>query len=311
MAGTFWDSFDHLLHQAEQEFWAGKFEKAFALWNEYYRITAKKEYKRIAEELQTKWDRKEYTENLSLVRLFQLLQKLRGQFKDKQISSYTYQLLRKYLVYTYQQQFRVADRPGDSMEAGVFEYLCGNYPAAVDILSGVLRQKIDDLPARIYLGYAWLALKEQRPAIILLSQNLILSADELWDDDLYLSQFKMLYGRLYSEHGNAKEAAWLLAFESWYRNWLIFEEDKRFFNLIQTKEMSERIIQVKYYPYERIRHFVRCLFITEYARFHLQRSKNLIQEQEKYMARLDVQLFERYRKKRKKPKPTEKEKVNA
>jgi|GEM_PF-1438908 len=311
MAETFWDSFDHLLHQAEQEFLDGNFDAAFTLWSEYYRITAKKEYKRIVEELQTIWDRKEYTENLSLIRLFQLLQKLRGHYKDKQITSYTYQLLRKYLVHIYQQQFRVADRPGQSMEAGVFEYLSGNYAAAVDILSSVLQQKIDALPARIYLGYAWLALKEQRPAIALLSQNFVLSADELWEDDLYLSQFKMLYGRLYSEHGNAKEAAWLLAFESWYRNWLIFEEDKRFFNLIQTKEMGERIIQVKYYAYERIRHFVRCLFITEYARLHSHRSKNLIQEQEKYMARLDVQLFERYLKKRKKPKSMDKEKVNA
>jgi hypothetical protein len=47
---------------------------------------------------------------------------------------------------------------------------------------------------------------------------------------------------------------------------------------------------------------VRCLYIVEYVRHHLKKETGLVLEQEKYMAKLDSQLFDRYRKKRKEVK---------
>ena len=90
-----------------------------------------------------------------------------------------------------------------------------------------------------------------------------------------------------------------MPFESWFRNWLIFDENKTFFDVIRKKETNERIVQVKYYSYERYRHFARCLYIAEYARQYLKKETGLILEQENYMSKLDGILFDRYRKKRK------------
>jgi len=299
MGATFWDSFDHLLKQAENEFLEFNYEKAIEAWQNYYKITAKKEYLNIVNELHHTWSADTFTDIPSLQRLFNLFQLYNDKFNKKEISNYTFQLYKKLLIRIYKQNFQSTAQNELTTEAGVFEYLAGNYQASVSILNSVMESNKESMEARIYTGYALMALKDQRGAIAILSQNLILNADKLHVDDLYLSQFKMLYGKLYSSFSNAEEAAWLIPFESWFRNWLIFEEDKLFFDLIRKKETNERIVQVKYYSYERYRHFARCLYIAEYARHHLKKETGLTLEQEKYMARLDSHLFDRYRKKRK------------
>jgi len=137
-----------------------------------------------------------------------------------------------------------------------------------------------------------------KEAVSVLTENLFLAADKLPEEALYLSQYKLLFGKLYSDCGNREEAAWLLVFESWYRNYLVFTENNRLFKVIQHKESTERIIQVKYYTHERYRHFVRCLYLADYTRHFQKEQRGLIHEQENYMQKLDRELFARYRKKR-------------
>ena len=84
-------------------------------------------------------------------------------------------------------------------------------------------------------------------------------------------------------------------FEAWFRNWIVLLEDNEFFQVMQQKERSERILQVKYYTSEKYRHFVRCLYIAEYVREFLPKEKGIIWEQEAYMEKLDANLFQRYR----------------
>ena len=299
MSATFWDSFDHLIKQAENEFLNFHYDKAVEAWQNYYKITAKKEYQHIIKELNNTWSAETFKDIPSLQRLFSLYQTYRDKFNNKEISHFTFQLYKKLLIKLYEQNFQNIARNELTTEAGVFEYLAGNYQAAVSILTSVIESDQESMMARTNLGFALLALKDQREAIAILSQNLILNAEKLNEDDLYLSQFKLLYGKLFSSLGNSEEAAWLLPFESWFRNWLIFDEDKLFFDLIRKIETNERIVQVKYYSYERYRHFARCLYIAEYARQYLKKETGLVLEQENYMEKLDGHLFERYRKKRK------------
>ena len=299
MGATFWDSFDNLLKQAENEFLDFNYEKAVEAWRNYYKITAKKEYLNIVQELDNTWSVDTFTDIPTLQRLFNLFQTYNNKFNKKEISNYTFQLYKKLFIKIYKQNFQSTAQSELTTEAGIFEYLAGNGQAAISILSTVIESDQESMVARIYIGHALMALKDQRGAIAILSQNLILNADKLQADDLYLSQFKMLYGKLFSSFSNAEEAAWLMPFESWFRNWLIFDEDKLFYDLIRKKETNERIVQVKYYSYERYRHFARCLYIAEYARHHLKKESGLVLEQEKYMAKLDSHLFDRYRKKRK------------
>ncbi|MEJ2052601.1 MAG: hypothetical protein P8X42_01660 [Calditrichaceae bacterium] len=299
MSATFWDSFDHLLKQAEEEFFNYNFKKAIETWKNYYKITAKKEYQHIADEVEATWSEDILSDITTLARLFILFKNFKTKYDKKEISHYTFQLYKKLLIKLYKENFQETAKKEISTESGIFEYLSGNYSTAVELLNAVITGEPESIFARIYLGFAYLSLKDQRSMIALLSQNLVLGADKLNNDDLYLSQIKMLYGKLFSALGNSEEAAWLLVFESWFRNWLMFEEDKLFFDLIRKKETNERIVQVKYYSYERYRHFVRCLYISEYTRQFMKKEHGLISEQEHYMEKLDGSLFDRYRKKRK------------
>lgn len=304
MSTTFWDSFDNLLKQAENEFLKFNYDKAVEAWQNYYKITAKKEYLKIIQELVNTWSATTFKDVPTLQRLFTLFQTFKDKFNKKEISNYTFQLYKKLFINIYRQNFQSTAQSEISTEAGIFEYLTGNDQTAISILSTVIESDQESMIARIYLGHALMALKDQRGAIAILSQNLVLNADKLRADDLYLSQFKMLYGKLYSSFNSAEEAAWMMPFESWFRNWLIFDEDKIFYDLIRKRETNERIVQVKYYSYERYRHFTRCLYIAEYVRHHLKKESGLVLEQEKYMAKLDSHLFDRYRKKRKEIKPS-------
>jgi len=299
MTATLWDNFEHLLHDAEKQFLDFRFSEALELWRNYYRITARVEYEGIIREIAENWDEETYTQVPSLSRLFSLFMELRSKRFKKEIGAYTFSLYKKLLIKIYREQFRFTAQNEISVDAGVFEYLSENYESAVAILQEIVQQNPELLIARIFLGYAYEALKDHQSAITVLTQNLFLAADELQEDELYLSQFKMLAGRLYSQTGSWREAAWLLTFESWYRNYLIIKEDLTFFRIMQQKENNERILQVKYYAYERYRHFVRSLFLADYTRLHDKKNKGFVREQEANMAKLDSQLFARYRKKRK------------
>ena len=118
-------------------------------------------------------------------------------------------------------------------------------------------------------------------------------------EDIGSSQIRNLYGKLKSVHGKGEVGPWMVPFEAWFRNWLVWLEDITFFQGMQQKERNERILQVKYYASEKYRHFVRCLFVAEYVRQFLPKEKGIIWEQEAYMEKLDAHLFERYRRKRK------------
>lgn len=299
MTGTFWDSFDHLVKKAENEFLNFNYDKAIEAWQNYYKITAKSEYLKIIKELNNTWSADTFKEISNLQRLFNLFQNFDEKYNKKEISHYTFQLYRRLIIKIYKENFQNDARSELTTEAGVLEYLAGDFQSAMRILTSVVNSGPESMIARVYLGFAFLMLKDQRSAIAILSQNLVLNADKLRPDDLYLSQFKMLYGKLFSSLSNSEEAAWLMPFESWFRNWLIFDENKTFFDVIRKKETNERIVQVKYYSYERYRHFARCLYIAEYARQYLKKETGLILEQENYMSKLDGILFDRYRKKRK------------
>ena len=299
MTGTFWDSFDHLVKKAENEFLNFNYDKAIEAWQNYYKITAKSEYLKIIKELDNTWSADTFKEISNLQRLFNLFQNFDEKYNKKEISHYTFQLYRRLIIKIYKENFQNDARSELTTEAGVLEYLAGDFQSAMRILTSVVNSGPESMIARVYLGFAFLMLKDQRSAIAILSQNLVLNADKLRPDDLYLSQFKMLYGKLFSSLSNSEEAAWLMPFESWFRNWLIFDENKTFFDVIRKKETNERIVQVKYYSYERYRHFARCLYIAEYARQYLKKETGLILEQENYMSKLDGILFDRYRKKRK------------
>lgn len=299
MAATLWDSFEYLTDSAENHFLEFQFDKAIEEWTRYYEITAKVEYKKLVEEITHFWDNKKFAEIQSLSNLFLILQEYRHFYRTNRISHYTYTLYQKLCVKIYVQYFSGKGKSEISLETGIFEYLAGNPGPAIQILEKVLDQKYDSQLARIYIGYAHMAYKDQRSAIAVLTQNLFFAADQLDEDDLYLSQFKLLAGKLRVEYNKAEAAAWMLTFESWYRNWLIFHEDDRFLALMRKKESNERIMQVKYSQTERFRHFMHCLYITEYARQLMPREKGLIVEQETYMEKLDSNLFSRFRKKRK------------
>ncbi len=299
MSGTLWDSFDHLLEEAENHFLNFEFEKALELWENYYRITARTEYEKITKELKSLWNQGHFTSVQSLQQLFQVFLDLRDRYTKRQISYYTYNLFKKLMVKIYQEQFHYTAHAEISLESGVFEYLIGHYDMAIEALKQVIQDQNEALIPRIFLGYSYIAIKEQQPATAILTQNLFLAADELNEDDLYLSQFKLLLGRLFSRTSHRKEAAWLLPFESWYRNYLIIEEDEVFYRMMQEKERNERIMQVKYYSYERYRHFVRSLFIAEYTRLFAKNEAGLIADQEDNMRKVDGPLFARYRRKRK------------
>ncbi len=297
MSATLWDSFEDILSEAEEHFLGFHFNEALEAWEKYYKITAKKEYGEIIAQITENWDEKRFTKIDSLSSLYIIFNDLQSKRTQNKINRYTFELYKKLIIRIYKKHFS-SDSPEEGLEAGVFDYLRGNLESAEKKLQMVLEQDVENIQARIYLGYAYLGKHDQKAAVSCLSENLFLAANELPEDALYLSQFKLLFGKLHSDKGNRAEAAWLLTFESWYRGYLIFTENTRFLRVIQQKESSERIMQVKYYSYERYRHFVRCLFIADYTRHFHPDQTGIIHEQENYMLKLDRELFARYRKKR-------------
>ncbi len=295
---TLWDRFDYLLREAEQRFWAFEFEAALEQWESYYQITAKSEYGIILGEIRRMIHETDAAKITTAFKLLNAFRKIRRHYLERRIHRYTYRLFLQLFRKIYEAQFAQGDQ-SDGLFHGIFNYLAENYDSAVEQLTGYLHNNFESVEGRIFLGHAYLAKGEQRLAVVLLTQNMFLAADQLYEDDLYLSQFKLLFGRLFSETGRKNAAAWLLPFEAWYRNFLVFEEDEQFYRLMVQKEQNERIIRVKYTAAERYRHFARCLFVAEYTRRFLKEKSQLVTEQEAYMKQLDEALFGRYRKKRK------------
>ncbi len=299
MAGTLFDSFESLLQKAENYFLNFRIDDALDAWEQYYRITARVEYQSIIKEINTYWNSDRLSGINSLSALYRLYMEYQEKFHKQSMSGYTFGLFKKLFIGQYNKQFAQDPIQKYSIERGVFEYLSGRNDTSIEILQSILSTDVSNIEARIFLGHAYMAAHTPKEAVTILSENLFLAADKIPEDALYLSQFKFLFGKLYSEHANKDEAAWLLVFESWYRNYLVFEENAHFFRLIQQKESNERIIQVKYHASERYRHFVRCLFIADYTRHFHKKQVGLIREQENYMQKLDKELFTRYRRKRK------------
>lgn len=297
MSATLWDSFEDILSEAEEHFLNFRFEKAIEAWEKYFKITAKTEYKKIITQITQNWDEKRFTKIENLSALYSVFNALQAKRAKNEMERYTYDLYKKLIIRIYNQRFR-SNSPDEGLEAGIFDYLSGDLEQAEIKLQAVLNTDIENIQARVFLGFAYLGRHDQKAAVACLSENLVLAANALSEDALYLSQFKLLFGKLHSDRANRDEAAWLLTFESWYRGYLIFTENPRFLRVMQQKESNERIMQVKYYSYERYRHFVRCLYIADYTRRFHPRQLGLIHEQENYMQKLDRELFARYRKKR-------------
>ena len=298
---TLWDRFDSMLREAEQLFFDFEFERALSQWASYYQITAKTEYGQILKEIQRLLKEIQPAGIASPMALLTAFRKIRHRFLERQIHKYTYDLFLNLLKKIYLAQFADHNK-NNYLLHGIFNYLLQEYKRAGKELTAYLQQNFESVEGRIFLGHVYLEVGEQKSAIALLTENLFLAADQLYEDDLYLSQFKLLFGRLFSETGRKNAAAWLLPFEAWYRNFLVFEPDDRFYRLMVQKEQNERIIRVKYTAAERYRHFVRCLFVAEYTRQFRKDNPRIILDEETYMEQLDSALFARYRKKRKPPK---------
>ncbi len=296
---TLWDRFEYLLREAEQRFFAFEFEAALEKWESYYQITAINEYGQILREIQRLMKETDAVKINTPSKLLTAFRRVRRRFLERRIHLYTYNLFLNLFKKLYMAQFRdqVVE---DGLFHGIFNYLQGNYEAAVGFLRNYLQHNFESIEGRIFLGYAYMETYEQHlEAIALLTENLFLAADQLYEDDLYLPQFKMLFGKLFSKTGRKNAAAWLLPFEAWFRNFLVFKENERFYKLMVQKEQNERIIRVKYTTAERYRHFVRCLFVAEYTRQFIKDQPRIVAEQETYMEQLDAALFARYRRKRK------------
>ncbi len=305
---TLWDRFDSLLHDAEQLFFNFEFDKALGQWESYYQITAKVEFAGIIKEIRRLLREVDAPRIDTSEKLLTAFYKIRHRFLERQIHQYTYALFLNLLKKIYLNQFTDREKDNNLLH-GVFNYFLQNYQKAGEALTSYLQQNFESVEGRIFLGHVYLELGEQRSAVALLTENLFLAADQLYEDDLYLSQFKLLFGRLYSQTSRKNAAAWLLPFEAWYRNFLVFDRDDRFYKLMVQKEQNERIIRVKYTTAERYRHFVRCLFVAEYTRLFLKEKTGVILDEETYMEQLDPALFARYRKKRKPPKTAAKPKT--
>lgn len=299
MSATLWDSFEHLLQEAEQNFLKFRYDEAMQAWNKYFEITAKNEFRNTSAEVASYLQRYFTQEPAGPSDLYRIFQALSEDHEAKKIKQFSFELFKKLIVQFYRQFKESGELLQPTTECGVLDYLSGDTARAGEILQRILKNDPENIVARTYLGFTRLAEHDQKGAITLLSENLFLAADQLKTEELYLSQFKLLYGKLYSDTGNREESAWQLTFESWYRSYLIITEHPVLYRLMQQKERNERIIQVKYYKYERYRHFVRCLYLAEYVRLHAKDRREQLREQESYMRKLDRELFARYRKKRK------------
>jgi hypothetical protein len=293
---SIWSTFENTLKEAEHHFFEYNFEQALKCWQEYAEVTGENKWRHAF------YDLKQLLNEYSTVKLkdpqhyFDQWLALRRRLHENQIGSYAFERMERLYARVY-----LASKSTVSFDlaTGIFCFIEERIDKAIDNLNVVVHQQPDNLLARIFLNKCYYALKDEEKGIACLTQALFLGGDEILADDIGSIEIKNLHGRLKSLHGKGEAGLWLVPFEAWFRNWLLWKEDISFFQVMQQKERNERILQVKYYASEKYRHFVRCLYIAEYVRQFIAKEKGFIWEQEAYMEKLDTSLFQRYRKKRK------------
>jgi len=293
---SIWSSFDNLVEEAEGTFFDHQYEEAIKKWQDYAQITGAPSWQQSADDL-----KKLITEYLSAhisepQQLFESWLKLRKQMNENKLSSYAYHIMQRLYARIFLSSKQTVSF---DIATGIFCFIEERYDKAKENLSDVLNREPDNLLARIFLSKCDFILGDEERGMAALSQTIFLGGNEILSEDIGSLQIRNLYGRLRSIHGKGEVGVWLVPFEAWYRSWLVWIEDTAFFQVMQQKERNERILQVKYYASEKYRHFVRCLYIAEYVREFLPKEKGIIWEQEAYMEKLDANLFQRYRKKRK------------
>ena len=293
---SIFESFDNLVGEAEKTFFEHQYENAIKKWQDYAQITGAPSWQQSANDI-----KKLVTDFLSEhisepQQLFNSWLKLRRQMNENKLSSYAYNMMQQLYAKLFLSSKQTVSF---DIATGVFCYIEERYETAKENLIDVLNREPDNLLARIFLSKCYFTLADENKGMATLSQTIFLGCNEILPEDIGAPPIKNLYGRLRSIHGKGEAGVWLVPFEAWYRSWLIWVEDTPFFQVMQQKERNERILQVKYYASEKYRHFVRCLYIAEYVREFLPKEKGIIWEQEAYMEKLDANLFQRYRKKRK------------
>jgi hypothetical protein len=293
---SLWSTFENLVNDAEKRFFDHDFKGALKLWQEYARITGAQNWLRIYEELNYLVQEYQAANLKEAGEIFEEWLRLRNKLKHNQLSSYAFHIFEK----LYARQFLAGKQVVSfDLATGIFCFIDKRYDKAKENLNVVLNHQPDNLLGRIFLSKSCFALNEDDKGIAYLTQAMFLGGNEILQDDVGSMQLRNLFGKLKSMHGKGEVGVWLVPFEAWFRNWLVWIEDITFFQVMQQKERNERILQVKYYASEKYRHFIRCLFIAEYVRQFLPKEKGIIWEQEAYMEKLDNNLYERYRKKRK------------
>jgi hypothetical protein len=293
---SIWSSFEDLVGDAENKFFNHDYDGAVKTWQDYAQITGAPVWQQAANDLKGLISNYLSANIEDPQQLFQAWVTLRKQMSTNKVSSYAYHMMQRLFAKIF-----LASKQTVSFDiaTGVFCFIEERYSNAKENLTDVLRREPDNLLARIFLSKCYFIEQKEDQGMAYLSQSVFLGGNEILEEDIGSPQIRNLYGRLRSIHGKGEAGVWLVPFEAWYRNWLVWKEDTPFFQVMQQKERNERILQVKYYASEKYRHFVRCLYIAEYVRQFLSREKGIIWEQEAYMEKLDANLFQRYRKKRK------------
>jgi len=289
-------SFDNLVGEAESTFFNHHYDNAIKKWQDYAQITGAPIWQQAANDI-----KRLITDYLSAQisepqQLYESWLKLRKQMNENKLSSYAYNIMQRLFAKLFLSSKQTVSF---DIATGIFCFIEERYDTAKENLTDVLNREPDNLLARIFLSKCYFILADEERGMATLSQTIFLGGNELLSEDIGALPIRNLYGRLRSIHGKGEVGVWLVPFEAWYRSWLVLVEDTPFFQVMQQKERNERILQVKYYASEKYRHFVRCLYIAEYVREFLPKEKGIIWEQEAYMEKLDANLFQRYRKKRK------------
>jgi len=293
---SIWTSFDNLVEEAEGIFFDHHYEDAIKKWQDYAQITGAPSWQQAADDI-----KKMISDYLSAhitepMQYFESWLKLRKQMNENKLSSYAYNIMQRLYAKLFLSSKQTVSF---DIATGIFCFIEERFDTAKENLADVLNREPDNLLARIFLSKCYFILGNEDKGMASLSQTIFLGGNEILSEDIGALPIRNLYGRLRSIHGKGEVGVWLVPFEAWYRSWLVWVEDTPFFQVMQQKERNERILQVKYYASEKYRHFVRCLYIAEYVREFLPKEKGIIWEQEAYMEKLDANLFQRYRKKRK------------
>jgi len=293
---SIWSSFDSMVDEAESYFFNFNFSKALQLWNEYAKITGASGWNQNFQQLRLLTNEFSKIDLSNPENIFNQWLSIRQLFRERKASVYTFNLMQKLYAIIF---LRTKLTVSFDLATGIFCFIDGRIDNAIENLKMTLNHKPDSFLARVYMSKCLYNKEDEEAGLGYLTQAMFMGGNEFIDEDIESERIRNLYSRLRGLHGQGDTGVWLAPFEAWIRNIINITEDMQFFLVMQMKERNERILQVKYYVSEKYRHFIRCLYISEYVRNFLQKEKGIIWEQEAYMEKLDSNLFERYRKKRK------------